>query len=291
VYAPGTVLGGMAVSLGGIQFGAVDEYGVAWRVSAEDGLQGWDSPEVRADHTARQGDHGSWADPVYLGERPITLAGLIEAPDKALLDASMERLRAAVSLTDTPLVVYETVPKRALVRRSGKPLLSYITDTKAKFSVLVTAADPRRYALNEEDGSTPLPSTTGGLTFPVTVPVAFSAVTAAGEVLATNAGTFETRPAFVIDGPVVSPSVFAQYSNGSVRHLNYSQTLAAGDQLVIDTDAHTAVLNGNASRRRFLAVPSGWPVIPAEQSVLYQFRSDTYNANALLTVRWRPAWM
>ncbi|MFD9603325.1 phage distal tail protein [Streptomyces sp. NPDC059970] len=291
MYAPGTVLDGMAVSLGSITFGTVDELGVVWRIGAEDGLQGWDSAEVRAEHTARQGDHGSWADPVYLGERPVTLAGLIEAPDKALLDDALDRLRAAVSLTDTPLVVYETVPKQATVRRSGKPLLTYITDRTARFSVLVTAADPRRYALDEQAGVTPLPSTTGGLVFPVTFPVAFSAATVAGEIRTDNAGTVETRPVLVIDGPVENPSVFAQYADGSVRLLAYSQTLAAGDQLVIDTDAHTVVLNGNASRRRFLAVPSGWPVIPAGQSVAFQFRSDTYNATALLTVRWRSAWM
>ncbi|MFE3386375.1 phage tail family protein [Streptomyces anulatus] len=291
MYVPGTVLGGMAVSLGPIMFGAVDEYGVAWRIGAEDGLQGWDSPEVRAEHTVRQGDHGSWADPVYLSERPVTLAGLIDAPSKEALDEAMERLRAAAALTDTPLVVSETVPKQALVRRSGKVLLTYVTDTTARFSVLMTAADPRRYALVEGTGSTPLPSTTGGLVFPVTFPVTFSAATVAGEVEVENEGTFETRPVIVIDGPVVNPSVFAQYADGSVRHLDYSQTLATGDQLVIDTDAHSAVLNGNASRRRFLAVPLGWPTIPANSSVRFQFRADTYNANARMTVRWRSAWM
>jgi len=291
VYAPGTALGGMAVSLGDVTFGLVDAAGVAWRVSAEDGLQGWDSPEVRSQLAERQGDHGSWAGPVYLGERPITLAGLIEAPDKARLDEAMEQLRAAAALTDTPLVVYESIPKRALVRRSGKVLTTYITDRQAKFSVLVTAADPRRYEVDEQSGDTRLPSTTGGLAFPVTFPVTFSGVTVAGEIRADNAGTFETRPVLVIDGPVNAPSVIAQYPNGSVRQLAYSQNLATGDQLVIDTDAHTVLLNGDVSRRRFLTAPAGWPTIPAKSSVLIQFRAAAYNANALLTARWRSAWM
>jgi hypothetical protein len=281
----------MSVSLGDIMFGAVDADGVAWRVQAEDGLQGWDSPEIRAELTQRVGDHGSWADPVLLGERPITLAGLIDAPDPARLDDAMERLRDAVSLTPTPLIVYETTPKRALVRRSAKLLLTYITDTQAKFSALVTAEDPRRYEVDEQTGSTGLPSTTGGLTFPVTFPVAFSAVTVAGEIRADNVGGFETRPVLVIDGPVVAPSVIAQYPDGSVRQLAYSQTLATGDQLVIDTDAHTVRLNGDVSRRRYLAAPAGWPAIPAKGSLLIQFRASTYNANSMLTARWRSAWM
>jgi hypothetical protein len=37
-------------------------------------LEGWDSPEIRAEFQDREADHGAWASPVYLGSRPITLA-------------------------------------------------------------------------------------------------------------------------------------------------------------------------------------------------------------------------
>jgi len=290
-YVPGTDLDGLQVTLGSLRFGAVDDTGVAWRLKADDGLQGWDSAEVRAEYTQREADHGAWAAPVYLSERPVTLAGTIEAPDRSALEAAMERLRAAVSLTDTTLTVWESIPKQAAVRRSGKLLLQYLTDRTGGFSALVTAADPRRYAVDTQTGTTMLPSVTGGLAPPMTPPLISTAVTMSGQITATNAGTFESRPVLAITGPVVVPKILAQLPDDTVQVLTYSQTLADGDQLVIDTDAHTVTLNGNVSRRRFLSIPSGWPVVPANATVTFLFTAAVYDPTALLTATWRSAWL
>ncbi|MET8765867.1 hypothetical protein [Streptomyces sp. NPDC004658] len=286
-YTPGATLDGLQASLGSVTLGAVDSAGVAWYLQT---LEGWDSPDVRAEFSEREGDHGAWASPVYLGSRPITLGGTIVAPSRALLEQAMDQLRAAAGLTDTLLVVQESTPKQALVRRSGKPLMQYITDTKATYSVLVTAADPRRYGTALQTSSTGLPSVTGGLTLPAAPPWLLSAVTVAGQVDAVNAGDFETRPVITIAGPVVAPLVQAQMPDGSVRIMSYSQDLASGDVLVIDTDAHSVTLNGSVSRRRFLTVPSGWPVIPARSVTSFLFRSTAYNSTATLTASWRSAW-
>jgi hypothetical protein len=285
----GQDLGGVWVDLGAIPLGRVDSVGVAWGLQSFDG---WDSAEVRSEYTDREADHGSWASPAYLGSRPMTLAGTVTAPDRTSLEDALERLRTATALTDTTLVVYELAsPKQAVVRRSGKPLMAYVTDRIATYSVLVTAADPRRYSTTLQTGTTGLPSTTGGLTFPVTFPVTFSATTVSGQIGAVNSGSIETRPILTITGPVVAPTVSALYPDGTVRQLIYSLDLATGDVLTVDTDAHTVLLNGSVSRRRFMSVPSGWPTIPAGASVSYQFQSSTYNASAMLTAQWRSAWM
>jgi hypothetical protein len=286
---PGTDLGGLRVDLGNIPLGGVDANGTDWSLQS---MEGWDSPDVRSEYTEREADHGAWASPVYFGARPITLAGTVTAPDRISLESALEQLRSAASLTDTTLVVYEVAtPKQATVRRSGKPLFAYVTDRIATYSVMVTAADPRRYSTTLSTGTAGLPSTTGGLTPPVTFPITFSATTVSGSIAAVNVGTFETRPVLTITGPVVAPSIAALYSDGTVRQLIYTLDLVSGDVLVIDTDARTAVLNGTVSRRRFLTVPAGWPAIPAGQSVTYQFQSSTYNATATLAATWRSAWM
>jgi hypothetical protein len=246
---------------------------------------------VRAEFQEREADHGAWASPVYLGSRPITLAGTVEAPDRAALDAALDQLYVAAALADTTLTVWESTPKQATVRRSGKLLAQHVTDRIATWSVMVTAADPRRYGTILQTGTTGLPTTSGGLTFPATFPVTFSATTVSGQINAVNAGSMDTRPVLTITGPVVAPTVSALYPDGTVRQLIYSQDLAAGDVLVIDTDAHTVVLDGVTSRRRFMTVSAGWPTIPANGSVNYQFQSGTYNATATLTATWRSAWM
>lgn len=287
-YTPSTDLDGRQATLGSLRLGAVDSAGVAWFLQT---LEGWDSPEIRSEFQEREADHGAWASPVYLGSRPVTLAGTVEAPDRASLDTALDQLYVAAGLGDTTLTVWESTPKQATVRRSGKLLAQHVTDRTATWSVMVTAADPRRYGTTLQTGTTGLPSTTGGLTFPVTFPVTFSATTVSGQINAVNVGSMDTRPIITITGPVVAPVVSALYPDGSVRQLIYSQDLATGDVLVIDTDAHTVVLNGVVSRRRFMTVSGGWPTIPAGGSLNYQFQSSTYNATTTLTASWRAAWM
>ncbi|MEV4437479.1 hypothetical protein AB0K09_00430 [Streptomyces sp. NPDC049577] len=285
---PGYWFGGLRIQLGPITFGVVDSAYVHWHC---DTFEGWDAAEVRAEVTQREADHGAWAAPVYLGERPITLGGKATAPTRSAADDAIERLLAAVSLTDTTLTVYESIPKQATVRRSGKPLIRRLTDKTIEWSALVTAADPRRYATALQTGTTGLPSTSGGLTEPYTLPYTITAATVTGSITATNTGTFETRPVYLIDGPVSQPQVLTQMPDGTVRALTYGLDLATGDRLIIDTDAHTATLADGVSRRRFLSAPSGWPVIPAGASVAIQFQAATYDPTALLTARWRSAWI
>ncbi|MET7648377.1 hypothetical protein ABZS83_33095, partial [Streptomyces sp. NPDC005426] len=272
-YTSGATLGGgLRVDLGDVPLGGVDTAGVAWHLQD---LDGWDASASEGETQAQEGDHGGWFTPVYLRERPITVAGTIVAPDLASLDDAMDRLRVAAGLTDTLFVVQESVPKQAFVRRSGKPVIKYVTDSIATYSLMVTAADPRRYSTDLREATTPLPSSTGGVTPPLTPPVLVDAVTTAGQIDAYNDGTIDTRPVLVIDGPVIAPQILAQMPDGSVRIINYSQTLNVGEQLVIDTGARSVILNGAVSRRRFLTTPTGWPLIPARSSVSFQFRSDT----------------
>lgn len=287
-YIPNTDLDGLVATLGTLRLGAVDDTGVAWFLQS---LEGWDSPESRSEFTDREGDHGAWASPVYLGSRPITLSGTIIASSQDFLEAAMDRLRVAAGLTDTALTIWESVPKQATVRRSGKPLMQYVTDTAATYSVMVTAADPRRYSTALQSETTQLPSSSGGLTPPVTPPLTSTAVTVAGEITADNEGTFETRAVFTITGPADSPQILTAMPDGSVVFLNYTDILYDGDQLVIDTDAKTCILNGVVSRRRFLITPTGWPTIPAQSTVSVQFRARYYNSSATLTAQWRSAWM
>lgn len=288
-YTPGAALDGLKATLGSAEFGRVAPDGTAVFLQT---LEGWDSSESRSEFTDREADHGAWASPVYLSSRPVTLGGVIDAPSQEALEQTMENLRTAASLTDTVLTVWEARPKQAVVRRSGKPLMQYITDTKATYSLMVTAPDPRRYGVTLESGTTNLPSSTGGLVLPATFPITFSATVVDGQITAVNAGTIDTRPVLTITGPAIAPIVVAGlYPDGTVRQLVYSQSLQSGDVLTIDTDAHTVLITGGVSRRRFLTVSGGWPVIAAGRTVIYRFQAGAYNATATLTAQWRSAWM
>ncbi|GAA1164079.1 hypothetical protein F4556_002355 [Kitasatospora gansuensis] len=287
-YTPGQVLAGKQVALGGLLLGAVDAAGIAWTIDP-DGLQGWDSPDVRTRYTEREADHGAWAGPVYLQARVLTLTGKIIAPDLASLDLATDQLSAAAALTDTVLTVVEAVPRQVTVRRSGRLLLRPDTDRIASYSVLLTAADPRRYSTTLQSQSTALPSVTGGLTLPVTLPLTITATTVSGTITLTNAGTVATRPQLTLTGPVTTPTITVQYPDGTVRALLYGDSLGAGDVLVIDTDQHSAVLNGAVSRRMYLS--GQWPEIPPGTSVAISWSASSYDPSARLTGTCRSAWL
>lgn len=286
-YTPGQVLG-RQITLGSLGLGVVDAAGVAWTVDKE-GLKGWSGATVRTQYSDREADHGSWAGPTYLGSRVITVTGTVTAPDLATLDAAAEQLYAAASITDTVLTVAETIPKQVTVRRSGEVLFVPETDRVARYSVLLTAADPRRYSTTLQTASTGLPVSTGGITLPITLPLVITAGSSSGTLTLTNAGTIGTRPIFTVAGPVPGFNLVVSYPDGTVRQLAYTDALNAGDALVLDTDAHTAVLNGTVSRRRYLSGP--WPEVAGGQTVTVSWNSAGTDPAALLTATMRSAWM
>ncbi|MFJ2579962.1 phage distal tail protein [Kitasatospora aureofaciens] len=286
-YTPGSTLGGLRVDLGTIPLGGVDSAGIAWGLSK---LEGWDSPDIRVTHSLRQSDHGSWVSPVYLHPRVLTPQGTIVAPTGPALELAMDQFQAAVSLGDTTFTVWETVPKQCTVRRSGKLLIERQTDRVATYSALLTAADPRRYSTTLQFQSAGLPQVTGGTALPWTLPLAITSGSQSGTITLTNVGTIATKPTLTITGPATPPTaIVAQYPDGTTRQLTYSDTLNAGDQLVIDCSAHTVMLNGTTSRRRYLS--GQWPDIPPGATVSVQWNANSYSSSALLTGTCRSAWM
>jgi hypothetical protein len=281
-----TQIGAIPVTLGNLSLSAVDDAGVTW---LHTDLKGWSSPGLRAELQPRQADHGAWASPVYLDARPITITGMIAAPTTAARDAAVEQLIAAASLTDTVLTVEDSIPKQATVRRSGEVLVELLGLYGATYSLIVTAPDPRRYSTVLQSQSTALPSTSGGLSVPVSTPLSISTTTVSGSITLVNEGTIGTRPVFTVTGPVTNPTITVQYPDGTVRALLYSSSLEAGDELVVDTDLHSVVLNGAVSRRLYLS--GQWPEIPPGTAVTVGWYADSYDANALLTGTCRSAWM
>ncbi|MEV7599858.1 hypothetical protein AB0O91_20990 [Kitasatospora sp. NPDC089797] len=284
---PGSTLGGLRVDLGTIPLGGVDSAGVAWVLTK---LEGWDSPDIRITHALRQSDHGAWASPAYLHPRVLAPQGTIVAPGRATLDAAMDQFQAAVSLGDTTFTVWETTPKRCTVRRSGKLLIERQTDRVATYSALLTAADPRRYSTTLQTQQTGLPQITGGTALPWTLPLTIASGSQSGRLTLANTGTIGTRPVFTITGPITPPAaIVVQVSDGTVRQLTYNDALGPGDRLVIDCNAHTAMLNGATSRRRYLS--GQWPEIPPGGSATVQWNANSYSPAAMLTGTCRSAWM
>ena len=73
----------------------------------------------------------------------MTIEGLIIAPTRAGVEAAFDRLNAAVSLDETPMIVAESLRVRhSVVQRKGEVIPTYLTDSIASYSILISATGP-----------------------------------------------------------------------------------------------------------------------------------------------------
>ncbi|HEX6468497.1 MAG TPA: hypothetical protein VF069_05325 [Streptosporangiaceae bacterium] len=266
----------------------VDDDGVEWWVTTEDGWAS--SPAIRLALSDRPERDGAFDSPSYRGARVITLEGVAIAPDRISKERAKDRIAAVLADGGglRPLVVSEPHgTRRALVRLSAE---TKIADRKAgvfEFSVQLTAPDPLRYSDGLNAANCPLPSSSGGVRFPLTFPLDFGVGSAGGRLVLQNAGTAPTWPFWRIAGPCRSPVITDTVTGAE---LVFALDLQAGETLDVDTDARTVLLQGTASRRAALLPSSRWfPLRPGTTQVA--FRAAEFDAAALLTVEWHDAWM
>jgi len=175
--------------------------------------------------------------------------------------------------------------------RMVAPRTDHIAVGKAVTQCALVAQDPRIYAGILSSAQTGLPTQTGGLTLPLTVPFTIDGVLTGGRVDLLNAGTTDTALTLRIDGPVLSPTVVIQRVDGSVQQIRFDLDLAAGQWLDISSAARTALLNGlpQANQRgRAIWDIDPYPLQPGT-SVL-RFLAGGFNVTTEITASWRSAW-
>lgn len=153
--------------------------------------------------------------------------------------------------------------------------------------IMFTGFDPRRLAA-ALTGLTKLPSSIGGLTFPAQFPIQFTASQVTGEIDLTNTGNANGPLSLTVTGPCAGP-IIAHRESGLTLAFSSALVIAAGDTLVIDCEAQTALYNGGPSRNAFI-IQRGWPTfLPGSNT--YSFNAATYNSTAQLAVVASPAYL
>jgi tail protein len=274
-----------------------DSWGTQWGLGTDaepHGIAGWwESPGVRLSHQPRPQRHGFYDGPAELSERVITISGAARSVDFASGQRSRDILLSVLGdplLGLSTLTVYEAgrPTKQAAVRRSAEAKTRWLSDTFFEWSIILVAVDPRRYATTETSvfTSLPLPGT-GGLVFPLVFPLTFGSGAAGGSVTLTNNGTISTPIRWTVLGPVTGP-VITNAATGAKLEFLSTFALAAGQSMLIDTDART-VLQGSVNQRSQLAVAQWWDLDPG--SLLVRFSGASADpATAKLTGTWRDAW-
>jgi hypothetical protein len=256
-------------------------------------VRGWlESPDMRVGDVDRPGRHGMFAGELRTTGRIIEVDWRIVDDDEAL--AQMRGIGTpSENPAEEPLALWvgtdEVQMVQARCHRWSIPTTVNWTTRVYEGSLMFKATDPRRYSINLSTASTGLPApAASGLAFPLAFPLDFGAGTSGGEIMATNQGAAATWPVFTVTGPVTGP-VITNLNTGQRLQFAGDFTVAAGQELVIDTDARTALIGGVTRRNELITAQ--WFPINADSSARIGFTASSYDASAQLQIQWRSAWM
>lgn len=277
--------------LGDLVWNARDEDGVEWIVTRDDDW--WTAPARRLSHYERPFADGYARSRSFAGARTLTFEVTMIAPTRALRDARLRQLAGlwrtgdTVSLTG-PGVEADSTPAQyeVLVEYSDSPDPKSINSTDVALQFTFVAPDGVKRSVTEyTTGALELPSSVGGLTFPITFPIAFNATVTSGSALVTNGGTADVGMVFRIDGPAPEPRITLARGT-DVQTLRCNLTVESGQWLTIDTATRSVLLNDLVSRRGLVA--GTFPILNPGTSEL-SWDCDSYESGARLTATWRNA--
>jgi hypothetical protein len=265
------------VTVGPIVLNSIDVDGVKWTIDV-DGFDGWGVPRPSLTVVPKTRQPGGQAGVSFTGPRPMALRGLITAPTPALLTRALDALCSAVSENDTRFQVAEASAARwCTVRRSDEVILRRLNYLIARYAFQVVAIDPRKLGATVT-ATTALPSTSGGLTVPYTIPYSINAAQVTGQISVTNVGNVAGPVFGRVDGPCVGPVI----THGSQVLSLPLLTLGAGEWLDIDFEKREVLANGQASRNTFIGTRGWADFIPGRNT--YSFTAASYTAGARLTI-------
>lgn len=274
----------------GLTFGA----GTDVQLVQADGLRAL--PGIRSSDLTRPRSDGSFAGLNFLDERTITLELLVSVTASAPWESVLEAVANAFLHISSPSALLSLqfyLPGWAGARQvTCRPSKGSVPTTLeyafhlAKILVEFSCPDPLIYDIITQTASCGLPNPLAGAPFPWAFPLSFGA-SSGGSINLVNAGNYATPVTFTIHGPCTNPKII---NAATGQTLAFNITLANSDTLVIDTGAHTVILNGTASRYNTLVPGSAWFTLPAGSLTVNFNSGDGAAVTGTLSGAWASAW-
>lgn len=250
---------------------------------------------ARADQGGpRAWNHGSWSGAEFQDQATVPM-GIITSGainDVASWQAAHQQLAAAFAASDSDVELRWNLDGAEYLML-GRPRMVDPDITNIGLGFAVTRAafvglSPLIYSGVLHAETLVLPTTSGGLMLPLTLPLTIAATVVTGTKTLVNAGTAPAGLILRIDGPVSQPRVSMTAADGTVLTLRFGVDLTAGQWLDVDTAARTVYINGTASRRG--DTYGDWPILAPGAGGELVFDAATYQASARLTVSYRDGW-
>ena len=251
-----------------------------------EGVTGWGSPASTLSPQQKPSSHGAWAGGSWLAPRNLALSGVLGVDDPARLSYLEDSLHDAVSLDPVLLTVVEEGRARwCMVRRTDEVLTQRLSRTETRWSAQVVALDPRKYGA-QQSVSTALPSSSGGLVFPVAFPVTFDSVTVSGQVTIDNDGNIEAPLTVRFDGPLIGPKIVHVQTQRAWAAAG--AVIGAGEFWTVQLPSLEARAQGQASRSGYVTERGRLELLPGPND--FVFSADAYDPASLMTVTASSAW-
>lgn len=274
------------IALGDLVLGTVDPSGVRFTV---DKFDGWGSPGSTAQLTQRARGHGATSSEGFYRPRVMTIEGLILAPAPGMLSDAVDLLSAAVKLDQFQVLVSDQDRLRnVMAQRQDDVIVTYLTDTQARYSIQIAAKDPRKFG-DLITLTTRLPFSEGGLVRPSTWPRTWTGVSGTGQITVNNPGNTQAPVWLRIDGPVPAGGWTVTHL-GKKQALTFSTALAlgVGEFVTVDMDRREVLAQGQAPRSGYVTSRGWFSLDPGENVIA--FSAQNYSSTASLSVTTKAAW-
>jgi hypothetical protein len=213
---------------------------------------GWPAVrEVVALLPTRDGDYDTTS---LFGSRIVTVTGSFVPSPAGSRYAALRALSWWLQPALRPRIVYQVdadLPPVLLGLR-GSQLAAPMSDVSVTaFTASWVAPDPTAYGETPNQAVIVPGLTVSGRNYPRTYPRTYTGTGGSGLGSVVNAGNFHTWPTFKVWGPCVGPAIY--YEPPAVGQWVFTGDLsvAAGDYVLMDTQAATVLYNGDPAASRY----------------------------------------
>lgn len=283
------------LTLGGFPLYGVDSYDCEWHVTFQD-VSGLFDGVASTLHTSEKVMTDGWYTNLpRLQGRTISVEGYILGRCTESCVMAWNAFKSVLNSKGMKLVARlgDIGRQVQVLQSSSAPLVKWAGVNMLRFSLNLTSSSPYLYGLDPVSGSTSLPSTEGGMTFPYHFGGndassdlwQWPESTVSGNVSLSNVGNAPSPVMIRIVGPVVNPQVLHV---GSGHSIVFDMSFGRGHYAIINGMTHEILIDGTDPARGRVVRREWGQAEPGEN--VWAFSAGEYSEEARMHVTFYPSY-
>lgn len=258
-------------------------------------ISGLEFPEIRINSFEKAGQDGIHVTSSFLGERRITINGIIKASTNSELIEERQEIFSILNPSFDDDGILEPITLRFTDQDNqeyrvqciagSRPVMEKRYLTYAEFQIDLLATNTGIENSTQDSQVVSLYSG-GGATVPFTVPVSLTAGQG-GEATINNEGNMPAYAIVTFNGKLTNPRL----DNTTVgKHVALQMTITSGVSIVVDMEKRTVVQGGVTNRINKLSDTSDFFALKAGNNV-FRLTSSVSGESGNATIQWYDTWL